>query len=112
MILSQIKIYPAQGYAASIIDVLQSVQVLLASVSDCLHASVSIESGEIETILYLEKWRSRESLDEHLRSNAYTRILEALELSCRSPEVSFFEGLEVGSLEIVEMARSLSPEDD
>lgn len=111
MILSRIKIYPAQGYAASIIDVLQSVQVLLASVSDCLHASVSVENGETdenEAILYVEKWRSRESLDEHLRSSAYLRVLEALELSCRSPEVTFFDGLEVGGWEIIEMARSTS----
>lgn len=112
MILSQIKIYPARGYAAGIIDVLKSVQMLLASVSDCLHTSVSIENGENGAILYLEKWRSRESLDEHLRSSAYMRVLEALELSCRNPEVTFFDGLEVGGWEIVEMARSLSVEDD
>jgi len=112
MILSQIKIYPAEGYAAGIIDVLQSVQVILASVSDCLQASVSIESGESGAILYLEKWRSRESLDEHLRSSVYMRVLEALELSCRNPEVTFFDGLEVGGWEIIEMARSLSAKDD
>jgi quinol monooxygenase YgiN len=112
MIFSQIRIYPAKGYVAGIIDVLQSVQVLLASVSDCLHVSVSIENGENGAILYLEKWRSRKALDEHLRSSAYTRVLEALELSCRNPEVTFFEGLEVGGWEMVEMARSLPFEDD
>ena len=111
MIFSQIRIYPAKGNAAGIMDVLQSVQALLASVSDCLHASVSIENGEDGAILYLEKWRSRAALDEHLRSSAFTRVLEALELSCRNPEVKFFDGLEVGGLEIVEMARSLSAED-
>lgn len=112
MILSQIIIYPAEGYAAGIIDVLQSVQVILASVSDCLQASVSIESDECGAILYLEKWRSRESLDEHLRSSVYMRVLEALELSCRNPEVTFFDGLEAGGWEIIEMARSLSAKDD
>lgn len=112
MILSQIRIYPAQGYAVSIIDVLHSVQVLLASVSECLQTSVSIESGENGAILYLEKWRSRESLDEHLRSSAYMRVLEALELSCRNPEVTFFDGREVGGWEVIEMARSLSAKDD
>jgi quinol monooxygenase YgiN len=108
MILSQITIYPAQGYAASIIDVLQSVQVLLATAPDCLLASVFIESVENGAILYLEKWRSRESLDEHLRSIVYMRVLEALEMSCRSPDVTFIDGREMGGLEIVEMARSFS----
>jgi quinol monooxygenase YgiN len=108
MILSHIIIYPGQGCAASIIDVLQSVQVLLASESDCLQASVSMECGENGAILYLEKWRSRESLDQHLCSSTYMRVLEALELSSQNPEVSFFDGREIGGLQLIEMARSLS----
>ncbi len=111
MILSFTRIYPAQGHASDIIDVLQSVQVLLASASDCLHVSVSVESGEGGVILYLEKWRSREALDDHLRSSSYMRVLEALEFSCQNPEVEFFDGLDIGGLEIVGMARSLLAED-
>jgi quinol monooxygenase YgiN len=110
MIFSLIKIYPAKGHASDIIDVLQSVKVLLASVPGCLHSTVCIEGTGDEdhgAIFYLEKWRSRESLDEHLRSSTYMMVLEALEFSCRSPEVAFFDGVEVGGLDVVEMARSL-----
>lgn len=112
MILSQIKIHPAPGCAAAIIDVLQSVQVMLASLPDCLLSTVSCESGENGVILYQEKWRSRKALDDYLRSGTFTRVLEALELSCRNPEVTFFDGLEVGGLEIVELARSHSAQED
>jgi quinol monooxygenase YgiN len=79
---------------------------------DCLHSTVSIESVENGAILYQEKWRSRESLDGHLRSGTYTRVLEALELSCRNPEVTVFDRLEVGGLEIIEMSRNHSVEDE
>ena len=108
MILSLIKIYPSKGHASDIIDVFQSVKVLLASVPDCLHAAVSIEGEENGAIFYLEKWRSREALDDHLRSSTYMMVLEALEFSCRSPEVAFFDGVEVGGLDVVEMARSVT----
>ena len=108
MILSLIKIYPAKGHTTDIIDVFQSVKVLLASVSDCLHATVFIESDESGSIFYLEKWRSREALDNHLRSSTYMMVLEALEFSSQNPEVSFFDGVEIGGLDVVEIARSLS----
>lgn len=108
MIISLIKIYPATGHAADIIDVFQSVKVLLGSVPDCLHATVSIEGDENGAIFYLEKWRSREALDDHLRSSTYMMVLEALEFSCKNPEVSFFDGVEVGGLDVVGMARSVT----
>jgi quinol monooxygenase YgiN len=108
MILSLIKIYPATGHAVDIIDVFQSVKVLLASVPDCLHATVCIESDENGAIFYLEKWRSRKALDDHLRSGTYMMVLEALEFSCKNPEVSFFDGEEIGGLDVVENARSFT----
>ncbi|MGE4441762.1 MAG: antibiotic biosynthesis monooxygenase family protein [Desulfomicrobium sp.] len=108
MIISLMKIYPAQGHASGIIDVFQSVKVLLAPVPDCLHVAVSTESGENGAIFYLEKWRSSEAFVEHLRSSTYMMVLEALEFSCRNPEVTFFDGVEVGGLDVVERARSLS----
>ena len=108
MIISLIKIYPAKGHAADIVDVFQSVKVMLASVPDCLHSAVSIEGDENGAIFYLEKWLSREAFDEHLRSSTYMMVLEALEFSCRNPEVSFFDGSEIGGLDVVEMARSIS----
>ena len=53
-----------------------------------------------------ERWRTREALDGHLRSPLYGRLLEAMECSCKAPEVEFYEATDVGGLELVEKART------
>jgi len=53
----------------------------------------------------MERWRSREALERHLRSPLYCRVLEAMELSRQPPEVEFFAVQDIGGLELVEKAR-------
>jgi len=41
-----------------------------------------------------------------LNSNLYSRVLEAMECSCKPPDVEFYEVINVGGLELVNLARS------
>ena len=88
-----------------IIDVLESVKVVIANLPDCLECSVAVEAEEDGQVFYMEQWRTREALDRHLRSPLYSRVLEAIELSRTVPEIAFFEVSGVGGLELVEKAR-------
>ena len=105
MIISIIKIYPTTESEHTIIDVLESVKILIANLPDCLECSVAVEAEEGGRICYMEHWRTREVLDRHLRSPLYNRVLEAMELSQAIPEIAFFEVSSVGGLELVEKAR-------
>ena len=101
MFISIIKIYPATGSEHTTIDVFESLKVAIASLPDCLECIVAVEAGEDGQICYMEQWRTRESLDRHLRSPLYGRVLEAMELSRAEPEVSFFKVSRIGGLELV-----------
>ena len=105
MIISIIKIYPATGSEHTIIDVFESIKVVIVNLPDCLECSVSEETEEDGQVLYIEQWRTREALDRHFRSPLYGRVLEAMELSRTEPEMSFFEVASIGGLELVEKAR-------
>ncbi len=105
MILSVVRIYPRPGIEQSILEVLESLKGPMSSLAGFLGCSVAVESGEYGTIFYLERWSSHEALDRHLRSPLYGRVLEAMECSCRSPEVAFYEVTGMGGLEMVEKAR-------
>ena len=105
MILSVIKIYPPPGRGHAIIDILDSLKGPAFALPDCLGCSVSVEVGEGEAISYTEKWCTREAFDRHLKSSLYNRVLEAMECSCRPPEVEFFEVTDIGNLEMVERVR-------
>ncbi len=56
-------------------------------------------------IRYAEQWESEESLCEHIRSDLYRRVLAALELSKRPPEVTFYYCSQTKGLELIEAAR-------
>jgi quinol monooxygenase YgiN len=105
MIISIIKIYPPTGSEQRIIDVLESIKVLIVNLSDCLECSVAVEAGKDEQICYMEQWRTREALDRHLQSPLYGRVMEAMELSRLMPEIAFFESSSIGGLELVKNAR-------
>ena len=105
MFLALVKIYPRPGLERSILEVLDSLKGPTSIIGDCLGSSVSIEPEEGGAICYSEQWRSRESLDRHLRSPLYGRILAAMEFSRIPPEVKFYEATGVGGLDLVEKVR-------
>ena len=107
MILSIIRIYPQDGLEQSTLELLDSLKGPLAAAADCLGCSVAVETGEAPSICYFEQWRSRESLERHMRSPLYGRLLEALECSRIPPDVRFYEADGVGGLDLVEKARLL-----
>jgi len=58
------------------------------------------------TILFFEKWRSSEDLEQHLRSDEYRNILLVLEMAVKEPEIRFETISESTGIETVEKARS------
>jgi quinol monooxygenase YgiN len=56
-------------------------------------------------IRYAEQWESEEALHNHLRSDLYRRVLNAMELSKRPPEVAFYKASEKQGFELIETIR-------
>ena len=101
-----IKIFPAPNSGSAIIDVLHSIVGPVDANADCLGCSVTAEMGEGGQILYLEQWRTKQALERHLRSQLFSRVLEAMEFSQVTPEIGFYEVSCVGGMELVELART------
>ena len=109
MLLSLITIYPCPGDESKIIDVLDSMQGLVTTKADCQGCFLTVEAITGKSIYYMERWRTREALDRHLRSPLYRQILEVIELSRTTPTFEFLEVKELGGLSLVEQARFLVP---
>ncbi len=107
MYLSLIRIYPSQGNEHSIIDVLGSLKGPVAAIADCMACTITLETDETGAVCYSEQWRTREALDQHLRSTLFSRVLEAMEWSCKPPDVAFYSLRGIGGLELVEQARTI-----
>lgn len=105
MLLSLITIHPVPGEESKVIDVLDSVQGLIAANADCQGCLFTAMVGPGKSICYMERWRTREALDRHLRSPLYCRVLEAMELSRTPPTVEFYDIIGIGGLELIENVR-------
>lgn len=108
MYISIITIHPVSGEESRIIEMLGTMQGLIATNPDCLGCSLTVEAGEGKSICYMERWLTRQALDRHVRSSLYSRVLEAMELSQVLPKVEFFEVREVGGLDFLEQVRVYS----
>jgi len=54
----------------------------------------------------VERWETEATLEAHIRSEAYRRILEAVELSDASPEVCFDFVSASEGMELIERSRN------
>lgn len=87
------------------VELLRSVQDLTRPTPGCVGCWLSEEDFAQPHIRYAEQWESEESLEDHIRSALYRRLLAALELSTRQPDVKFYYCSEPKGLELIESAR-------
>lgn len=106
MLLSMVKITPVPGKQQEIFDILLSVRGPTLAASGCLECGIYEEHDDEHAIIYLEKWQLRTEMIDHIRSALYARVLKALELAERQPEICFYEIGETQGMELVESARS------
>jgi quinol monooxygenase YgiN len=89
-------------------ELLHSVQDLAGPSAGCAGCWLSEEDVLHNHIRYAEQWESEEALHDHIRSDLYRRVLEAMELSKQQPKVKFYYCTETKGLELIEAIRGQS----
>ena len=106
MIIAILNIFLLKEKRLEAMDVLLSVKGPALAEPGCLSSCIYDEYGEEDSLIYIEQWRSMSDLERHLRSSSYGRVLEAMELSSRLPELNFYEAGKTWNFELVERVRS------
>jgi quinol monooxygenase YgiN len=89
MIVGTLRILPSPNRRADVLEVLQSVQGPMLAQPGCSGCCIYEEQGPERAVVLVERWDSEAALETHIRSEAYRRILGALELAASPPEVRF-----------------------
>ncbi len=105
-ILSLVKIVPTIENRKEVLDILNSMKGPTQAIHGCLACDICVEEGDEGVIMFLEHWRTWEDFIRHVRSDLYARMLEAMELSSKEPEVSFFEVTAMKGMELIEAVRN------
>jgi quinol monooxygenase YgiN len=106
MIVGTLKIQPAPDRRAEILEVLRAIQGPVLAQPGCVACHIYEEQGGEQAIVLVERWESQSALEAHLRSEAYRRVLGAVELSGSAPEVLFDYVSATDGIELIERSRT------
>lgn len=106
MIIALLKIKPILEKQEAVIEILESVKKMTMLKPGCISCDLFKEYDDGQKVLYVERWRTKEDMHQHIRSNLYLRILNAIELASEPPEISFHEGSKTLGIELIEDIRT------
>lgn len=106
MIIGTVRILPPPGRRDAVLEILRSVQRSVRAQPGCAACDVFDEQGPDAAVVLLERWETRDAFEAHVQSEAYRRVIAAVELSDRQPDISFEHVDTVEGLELVERLRN------
>jgi len=68
----------------------------------CLHCELFGSTQNDDQLLLLEKWDSRECLEQHIQSDEFRKVMAAMDSACEQPEIGFYEINSLGGMDLVE----------
>ena len=89
--MTKIKIVPSAGKREAVLEILRTIERVVRGRAGCEDCAIYEQSGGEKAILYLDQWLTPEDLSRHIQSDLYLRVLLAMELAARAPEISFHE---------------------
>ena len=105
VIVGTLRMLPLPGHRLEVLDILRSVQGPVLSQPGCAGYHIYEEQDPEAAVVLVDRWESDAALEAHLQSEAYRRILCALELSGSPPEVRFERVSGTEGMERIERSR-------
>jgi quinol monooxygenase YgiN len=109
MVISIMELIPTPEKRKAVLELLRFTEDRAQTKPGSMGGGVYEASDERGTILYLERWQSREDLHRHIQSALYLAILNAMELGQEAPEISFHEVSDTESMGLIEALRAERP---
>ena len=107
MVIGTLRIPLSPDRRVQVVEVLRSIQGRVLAEPGCAACQVYEDEGPEQAVLLIERWDTESALQDHIRSDAYRRILSAIELSGSPPEVRFDYVSATEGMELIERLRSL-----
>ena len=105
MIVGTLRMPVSAERRADVLEVLRSVAGRTLAQPGCVGFHIYEEQSPETALVLVERWASEATFEAHIRSDAYRRILGALELSVGPPDVRFERVSGSEGMELVERLR-------
>lgn len=112
MIVQTLRLVPAPERRSEMLELLQSVQGPTVAQPGCADCALYEELGHDHAVVLVERWADASALATRLASDAYRRVLAAMELSRSPPEVRFDHVFMSEGMAMIERSRAGPPRRD
>jgi len=68
----------------------------------CLHCELFGNTQNDDKLILLEKWESQETLNQHIKSEEFRKVLAAMDTACEPPDLGFYEIDSLAGMDLVE----------
>jgi quinol monooxygenase YgiN len=113
MVRLSVLLHVPSGQARAIEEALKTLMLATRLESGCMGCLVWTISAEEETpqtdMHYEERWATEQAMENRVRSDAFTKVLEVLEAGVETPQVEFDFVSRHQGLEYVEAVRGRRP---
>ena len=86
-------------------QILKTIHLMIGPTSaqpGCLHCGLLGSTQNDDILVLLEKWESQETLNQHIKSDEFRKILAAMDSACEQPQISFYGIDSCAGMELVE----------
>jgi quinol monooxygenase YgiN len=88
-----------EGSKGVLLTAIRSASTSAFAEAGCRSSHIWRDTDDAGGFLLIEEWETPQRLEEHMRSPAFRRFLEVLELSESPPEILYIEGLRLRGLD-------------
>jgi quinol monooxygenase YgiN len=71
----------------------------------CLSCSLCSEVDNDDELILLEEWNSRESIEKHIRSEEFRKVLAVMDVAIEPPKIAFITASSTAGMEFIEQIR-------
>ena len=105
MILSTLKMRVSPKKNKEAIDTIRTLLGWTRAQPGCINMAFYQDTNDLDDMVLIEEWKDWNSLENHIRSDAYRNILELMELSSEQPEIKFSKISSTKGMEFIEKLR-------
>ncbi|MBW1848535.1 MAG: antibiotic biosynthesis monooxygenase [Deltaproteobacteria bacterium] len=106
MVIFTLRLEVAPNDRLNILKAIHAIIGPTAVLKGCLHCGLYSNSQNDDELILLEKWKSQQDLERHIRSDDFHKILTVMEAAKKKPEISFYSVASKAGLELVKKIRS------
>ena len=106
MVIAVMKMHADRAHLGAALDVLRSLAEPTRAQRGCRTWDLWVDAAASGSVLVEQRWEERADLERYMRSELFRRLMVALELADRPPEVAFFDVAAEAGMEWAASVRS------